>query len=148
MCLLWVCKANSAHFVYIMLFCTVYLTLYNACGHFCMVWRVLSCIYGGVTWVDSNETVFQMTGAKDRMREKKMKNQPRNVIYTSSGLMKASFGRCCSIWSYVVCVIGRMLIVYRSRYRGRSGVTGVRLGQRSSAWGSQLQSRSAQTHHR
>ncbi|KAI2654810.1 Ribonucleases P/MRP protein subunit POP1 [Labeo rohita] len=26
-----------------------------------------------------------MTGAKDRMREKKMKNQPRNVIYTSSG---------------------------------------------------------------
>ncbi|XP_077088731.1 ribonucleases P/MRP protein subunit POP1 isoform X3 [Siphateles boraxobius] len=26
-----------------------------------------------------------MTGAKDRMREKKMKNQPRNVTYTSSG---------------------------------------------------------------
>ncbi|KAK2903726.1 hypothetical protein Q8A67_008439 [Cirrhinus molitorella] len=26
-----------------------------------------------------------MTGAKDRMREKKMKNQPRNVIYTSPG---------------------------------------------------------------
>lgn len=87
--------------------------------------------------------VFQMTGAKDRMRQKKMKNQPRNVTYSSTGDVHIVFAsiRCCSD-------VHEVSIICRSQCWKRSGVTGQWLGQRSSDWQSGLQSRSAQIHHR
>ncbi|XP_056619103.1 ribonucleases P/MRP protein subunit POP1 isoform X1 [Triplophysa dalaica] len=44
-----------------------------------------------------------MTGAKDRMRQKKMKNQPRNVTYSSTGDVHIVFAflHCCWMFSDV-----------------------------------------------
>lgn len=87
--------------------------------------------------------VFQMTGAKDRMRQKKMKNQPRNVTYSSPGDVHFVFASLVCLWRF--SDVHGLFIVWR--FSKRSGITGQWLGQRSSDWWSGLQSRTAQIHH-
>lgn len=133
-----------AHCVYHIV---LYISLCNVCV--CVFLDAMAC---NVHTVESLQLIsvklcFRWLAQKTEWEKKRWRIN-RETSFTRAQVIKASFSTYRCFWSHISCVIDWVLIVYRSWCRERSGVTGMWLGQRSSAWGSRLQSRSAQIHHR